>query len=243
VRSLNFGGVNAETVEISIFAMAEIGDSIYASDYLTKKIYKITGEAIVEMQMPNLGKISQMLPTPNGYITAVSDSWVYNFDAEGSLVYNSGGYFVYSGEDGKILYRFDTSDMTGKFRLIDQNAECVSAVALATYTSQANDSGTSLYVPGADIIGADAQGRVYLGVYRTYTENFTLVRSENYIIRLDMRNKMVKLLEIPVSKDETQDPIKLTGGGMFDMVTSDGSVYRAYMTTDDGIKIVRFSFD
>jgi hypothetical protein len=66
---------------------------------------------------------------------------------------------------------------------------------------------------------------------------------ENYFIRLDVKNKTVQSIKIPVEEDKTQDPMPLRGGGMTDMVTSEGCIYRAVMTTDNGVRIVRFTFD
>ena len=253
VSSLDFCGVNSGG-EVQLASMAYAGGSVYGIDSVTGKIYRINGDRIEEFCGPLPG-FDKIMPLPCDFLCVCSESSKKIFDTAACLRYDS----ETSAESQNFLYR-DKSGNTitanaeygypdGPLLLELKNSDglTVKTISFDTFSDSINADGSEIRVSGPGLIGFDASGCAYFDIYAnrySVAGDDTTIRSWSFFLaRLDPQSGAFKIIKVPVDGEYAYLPRPTASGGMYDTITPDGCLYRAYITNAVGVRIVKFDFD
>lgn len=259
VGSLDLYDINGMGEYVGICSMAYLNGSIYALELNSDTVFKITGDEIVESDsFGELGNVEQILSTPCENLIIRDNYWqdgsirVRSFQENGNeLCEKKMGFYVsdsaynYNDGEGNTIRMIDNGFKSYVFVIENPVGELIDDVNFKSFeempevSNEGNGFDTSM-----SLIGTDNQGRIYMELAKTYYEGFEAYETDIYLIRLDIVNKTVDTIQIPVEGEEDNAKMPMTTGMMNStLVTSDGSVYKAYMTVSGGTQIIRFDFD
>lgn len=248
--SLDLYNINGNGEWVGIVSMVYLDGSIYALEINSNAVYMITGDKIEKLNIfGTLGNVEEIKSTPCGNLIIRDNYWqegsirCRKFDKKGNIICEnkmgmavSDAIYAFEDVEGNTVRMIDNGFKSYVFVIENKKGKLLHSVNFNTYkelSDASNDSSMSL-------IGTDSKGRMYMNLLCG-----TKI-CHMYLIRLDIENKKVDILEIPVNgiNDDPDMPICTSMQGKFCyLVTVDGCVYKAYMTAAGGTQIVRFTFD